>query len=398
MLKKAVKSKIIKGVLGGMVLLIVITTMVLIASGTLKSKKYLDPWKKDYSNKFKDPRIQLISNGILAANSHNMQPWKIKLDDKNPMIFYLYADDNKLTKEVDPFARQTMISQGTFLTYVKVCGEKHGYATYIELFPNGEYDEENLAKSMREKPVARITLNKTKTENNNLYDHMFLSDTNRDAYKDIKLNDNEINLLKSIGEGGSCQIKIYQDKDNVEKLGEYALQGAKIEAAIPRVSKETSKIFRKNEYEKNKIPIGFSLDGQGVTGTKKEVMQALITIIPSLNNEKSSGESFIKSTKNSIDHTQTYVMMITKGNSRKEQVISGMYYSELILKAHSFGIVMQPVSQVLEEYPEMKEAYNKIHSEYVEKGNIIQMLMRVGKPTKEFPLTMRQDVMEFISE
>ena len=55
-----------------------------------------------------------------------MQPWKIKLD-ADKYVFYLFANSSRLTTEVDYFARQTMVTQDTFLQYVKVAGEKLGY-------------------------------------------------------------------------------------------------------------------------------------------------------------------------------------------------------------------------------------------------------------------------------
>lgn len=89
-------------------------------------------------------------------------------------------------------------------------------------------------------------------------------------------------------------------------------------------------------------------------------------------------------------------MIITKDNSRLQQVKSGMLYSKLVLTAHSLGYVVQPPSQVLEEYPEMKEQYNKIHSDYASKGSTIQMFFRIGKPTQQFPQSMRRDVMDLV--
>ena len=64
------------------------------------------------------------------------------------MVFYLYADSSRMTKEVDPYARQMMISQGTFLEYVAVAGASEGWKADISLFPNGTYDESHLASSM----------------------------------------------------------------------------------------------------------------------------------------------------------------------------------------------------------------------------------------------------------
>ncbi|MDF2610881.1 MAG: hypothetical protein K0R92_2355, partial [Lachnospiraceae bacterium] len=40
--------------------------------------------------------------------------------------------------------------------------------------------------------------------------------------------------------------------------------------------------------------------------------------------------------------------------------------------------------------------YTSIHKDYAMDGSTIQMLLRLGQPTKDVPLSMRQDVMEII--
>ena len=376
-------------------ILLVAVISIFIASGVFSKAQYLEPWQKSYSDKFDDPRIKLAAHGLLAANGHNMQPWKIKLDsDKN--VFYLYADSERLTKEVDPYARQTMVTQGTFLEYVRVAGEKLGYKTDINLFPDGEYDEQNLEESMKTKPVAKITLTKTEPQSNSLYDYMFLPDTNRGAYKNQELTPEEMRQLLAINTDSDMALEIFQDETNKNNLGQYAIEGAIIESGIHRINEEFAKIFRANEYQKNKYRYGFSVEGQGTIGIMKHVMQGLITLFPSMNNEKASANLYVKSTQTAVDNTPAYAMIITKDNSRTQQVKSGMLYSRLVLTAHSLGLVMQPPSQVLEEYPEMNEQYTKIHESYAPNGGTIQMFFRIGQPTQEFPNSMRRDVMDLI--
>jgi hypothetical protein len=75
-----------------------------------------------------------------------------------------------------------------------------------------------------------------------------------------------------------------------------------------------------------------------------------------------------------------------------------MLYSRLILEAHCNGLAMQPLSQSQEEYPEMSEVYKNIHKDYAPEGGTIQMLVRVGKPEKGTPQSMRQDVMDLINK
>jgi hypothetical protein len=377
-------------------LLIIAFVSLFIISGIFKQPKYLEPWQKNYSQKFDDPRIRLVAHGLLSANGHNMQPWKIRLDRENPMVFYLYADSERLTSEVDPFARQMMATQGTFLEYVNIAGDELGYQTAIELFPEGDYNEQNLSESMKTKPVAKITLTKTNPKSSPLYDFMFLPDTNRAAYQPTKLTSEQINQLENINVDAGLSMKIFQDKENMNKLNGYAMQGANIEAGVSRVMKESEIIFRANEYQKNKYRYGFSVEGQGTSGIMRHLMQGLVTLFPSMNSGKAASDMFIQSTRTSVDSTPAYALIITKDNDRSSQVKSGMIYSKLILTAHRLGFVMQPLSQVLEEYPEMKEPYSSIHRDYASDGGTIQMLVRLGKPIKEVPQSMRRDVMDLI--
>jgi hypothetical protein len=52
---------------------------------------------------------------------------------------------------------------------------------------------------------------------------------------------------------------------------------------------------------------------------------------------------------------------------------------------------MQPLSQVLQEYPTMAGPYAAIHAKYAPGGHTIQMLVRIGTATTQYPVTMRRD-------
>ncbi|GIP23598.1 hypothetical protein [Paenibacillus sp. J22TS3] len=398
MINKAVNNKML------MILIIILSVaaicmaVLFITSGIFAPSRYLEPWNKSYSKQFGDPRVKLVSHGILAANGHNMQPWKVVLDPKDHMVFRLYADAKRLTPEVDPFARQTMVSQGTFLEYIRIAGAELGYKTTIALFPEGEYDERDLKASMSAKPVAKITLAKAPPQENPLYPFMYLPDTNREPYEATPLSPGQADALQRARQEAGVALHIFQDSSNVERLGQYAVTGAAIEAGVHRINEESRRIFRGNEYEKNRYRYGFSLEGQGTTGFMKHMMQGLITIFPFLNNEQASSDMIIRSTQAAAGHTPAYAMILTEGNSRTQQVLAGMLYSRLILSAHSLGLVMQPVSQVLEEYPEMERQYYSIHRDYAARGGTIQMLVRVGAPTKSAAPTMRRDALDFLTQ
>jgi len=386
---------LIMGALGA--LAVVAVCVLLVVGGIFAGAAYTRPWSPSYAQGFSDPRVQLVANGELAPNGHNMQPWKVILDKTDAKVMYLYVDTDKLTPAVDPLYRQTLVSQGTFLEYMQVAGQKLGIGTSIALFPNGQYDEKNIVESMKALPVAKVTIATTQPASSGLYDYMFLADTNRESYKPDPLTSTQVSQLVKSNTDETVSVIVYQDEANLTKLGKFANAGTEIESAVHSTNVESANVFRANEYQKNQYGYGFSVEGQGTTGFMKYLLQGLITLFPSLVDEQSSMKTNIASTKNAVAHTPAYAMLLTKDNSRVSQVKAGMAYSKLVLTAHSAGLVMQPPSQVLEEYPEMATQYALIHKEYAPSGDTIQMFFRVGQPTKAFPVSIREDVMKFIS-
>ena len=314
------------------------------------------------------------------------------------MEFYLYADSTRVTKEVDLYARQMMISQGTFLEYVAVAGKKEGWGTKIKLFPDGGYDENNLAHNMDTLPVAKITLVKTQPQDTQLYDALYLPDTNREPYQAKELSTSQVSGLESLSDATGISVMVYQEQDMLSRIGEYALQSAQIEAVVSRVMEESNVIFRANEYQKNQYCYGYSVEGQGASGFMKHILQGILTIFPSLNSGEAASRNFISYTRTSVDSTPAYAMIITQNNSREVQVESGMPYSRLVLTGHTLGLVMQPLSQALEEYPEMNNLYTEFKQAYALDSGTVQMLFRVGYLTKGTPLSMRRDAMNFIAK
>ena len=396
-MKRKAAFKIAAIILAGIAgVCLVLWSVLFTISGGFMKQTYLEPWSKDYAAKYADPRVSLAAGGLLAASNHNMQPWKIRLDKGDPMAFYLYADSSRMTKEVDPRARQMMISQGTFLEYVAVAGEKEGWNAAIALFPDGAYDESQLAQSMDRKPVAKITLSKAQAKSSPLYDALFLPDTNREAYRAERLSSSQVSALEALSNGSSVAVRVYQGRPDLDKIGGYAMQSAEIEAGVARVMEESDAIFRANESQKNKYRYGYSVEGQGTSGLMKPVLQGLLTVFPSLNSGGAASQNFISYTRASVDGTPAYAMIVTPANSRFAQVESGMLYSRLVLTGHTLGLAMQPLSQTLEEYPEMKAPYTGFRQAYAPGGGTVQMLFRLGRPAKDTPLSMRRDVTDLI--
>ncbi len=344
---------------------------------------YYKPWQLDYYKQFDDIRVQVVAHGLLAPNAHNTQPWIVKLDKDNSDVFELYADPERLLPETDPPARQITISQGTFLETAKIAASHLGYDFKLDLFPKGEYGQSGFGTDMQEKPIARVSLEKNLSTIDNLqkvepmYDEIFERVTNRRAYYGDPLNDEETSVLLSLNDNPNLTLAFFTDKKSLEKIRSLTVGGVKVEATIEQTMRETERLFRDSEKEKKEHRDGITMMSGGLSGFKLQMVQFFSNLFP-LGWEK-MGDIWIKSETRNINSAPSFAMIISNNNSRTTQVETGMLFSRFQLQASQMGISMQPLSQVLQEYPEMAELYQNIHEEFVENGKTIQMLVRMGR-------------------
>ena len=371
-------------------------TVVLAVGGIFVPATYLQPWAATYHQQFTDPRMQVVAHAVLAPSGHNMQPWTIRLDETDDDALYLYADPTRLTPAVDPLARQTLVTQGAFLAYLDVAAAHLGYRTSIELFPNGAYDEDLLEQSMSAVPVARVTLSEDPSASTDDYAALFMSDTNRSPYTAAPLTDDEITALLALEDAPTTTLELFSDGQDIATLGELAVEGTLIETEYLAATEESNAVFHSTEQAKNDARSGFAVEGQGTSGFMKYLLQGAITLVPSLNDDAAAAKNAIAMTASGVDHTAAYVLISTEGNTRTEQVEAGMLYAHLSLRARTLGLVMQPLSQALQEYPPMAAPYAAIHSEYAPGGSTIQMMIRIGTATTDYPTTMRRDANDLV--
>ncbi|MEO1798372.1 MAG: hypothetical protein AAFR53_15380 [Pseudomonadota bacterium] len=73
-----------------------------------------------------------------------------------------------------------------------------------------------------------------------------------------------------------------------------------------------------------------------------------------------------------------YVWISTPGNTREDQLATGAHWVRVNLAATAEGLGFQPLSQALQEYPEMAALYDEVHARLAPEGGTVQMLCRLG--------------------
>lgn len=329
-----------------------------------------------------DIRFAVLSYAILAPNPHNTQAWLIELKDE--LNFDLYVDKERTLPKTDPVFRQIHVGQGTFLENLNLAALNFGYKTIIKYFPKGEYSN-NVIEN---KPVASIQLIK---ENNivkdELFDQIVLRQSNKREYSNEKVPLKKLKILENQIKAEleeNFSLNITSKKEDLTNLRKIAINGMKIETGNHDRNMETIKMFRFNEQEINKYKDGFGLAQSGVSGVKKFMIENLFLSRDSAEKDPTSfGKEAISVTQKQVNSTNTFAWLSTKNNTRLDQVKIGRAYERINLLATSLGLVIHPISQVLQEYSDM----NNLQKEFLEylnvpQNNTVQMFFRIGIASK----------------
>jgi nitroreductase len=93
-----------------------------------------------------------------------------------------------------------------------------------------------------------------------------------------------------------------------------------------------------------------------------------------------------------LERTSSYLWISTPANARADQVSAGRAYVRMNLAATAGGIAVHPVSQALQEFPEVAGELDDLHRRLgIAAPARVQMLARIGyapaaEPTVRWPL------------
>lgn len=340
--------------------------------------KVFEPWQhagKGYG----DPRLDALAYAILAPNPHNRQPWQVNLVGKNDVE--LYCDLEKRLPHTDPYDRQITIGLGCFTELFVLAANNLGYNVDVDSFPDGDQQPR-----LNNTPIARLSLSKSE---NIKSDPLFSQVFNRRSSKVIFDTNKSISAANMSSLLSGLSAKGTNDITTVKQIRDISYRGLDIEMKTPHTLKESVDLMRIGRAEIEANP-----DGISMSGAPMELMNnvGIMTREGMRNPNNSMNTQALAMFKEKFDSSMGYVWIETQTNTRKQQLQAGRDYVRLNLQATSLNIGMQPVSQTLQEFPEMSEQYDKIHQLLgVKRPNRIQMLARIGycplvEPSPRWPM------------
>ncbi|MEP3639753.1 MAG: twin-arginine translocation pathway signal protein [Paracoccaceae bacterium] len=327
----------------------------------------LKPWTN--AGQYEDPRMRALSYAILAPNPHNRQPWIVDLN--TPDLVELYVDPDRLLPHTDPFSRQIVVGLGCFLELMTLAAAKEGYRVSLSLFPDGE-DANGL--DQRRVAVARFEQIDVQAESA-LFDHVLARRSLKDPYDTTQpVSQEALDTLVAAVTRGSA-VAASNEEALVQDLRELTTDALEIEIKTPRTYKESVDLFRIGYREVDANP-----DGIAFTGARFEALRltGLFSRKDAMDENSVTYKAGLDLERNSAQSGMAYIWLNTQGNSRTEQIMAGRDWVRLNLAATAIGLGVHPMSQALQEFPEMSALFDKAHQILAPGGGVVQMLGRLG--------------------
>lgn len=319
-----------------------------------------------------DPRVRAIAFALLAPNPHNKQPWMVDLREAGAATFYINRE--RLLPETDPPSRQIMIGCGAFLALLEMAAAEQGFKTNVTLFPNGPWADGQVGET----PLARITFEQGQTVKTPLFTQVFNRQTNRGNYSGNAVTETEAGQIADAIAGSGVTLNYTPDPDKCALLANLARRAWEIEIDTDRTYKESVDVMRITGDDIALHRDGISLHGPFFWWASKTGLFTRENAMLPENRvrAKQSSEGWFSTTK-------SYAWIVSATNTREDQIAAGRAYLMASLKATELGLAQHPLSQALQEFPEMAGPYAEIKQILgVPATSTVQMFYRIGRASR----------------
>lgn len=326
---------------------------------------------------YADPRLNALSYAILAPNPHNLQPWMAELRGVDEVL--IHRDPERGLPETDPFDRQITIGFGCFIEQMAIAATMEGFATKVDAFPEGDGPG---------RPVARVRFIPGAAPDP-LAAHMLDRRSCKEPFDMARpVAWERIDALDRAIGGAGLRLDGSVDESEVAALRNLIWSGWQIEAFTPRTLAESIDLLRVGRPEIEANPDGIDLQSPFLEVLRRTGMLSRESLLDT----RSAGfEGTSQAFRETFEATPAFVWIATPGNGREEQIEAGRAWLRVNLATTGAGLSLHPVSQVLQEYPEMAELRERAQGLLGKPGETVQMLGRLGygpdvPPAPRWPL------------
>lgn len=313
----------------------------------------LAPWAA--AGGYDDPRLNALSWALLAPNPHNLQPWQAEV--VGPDRLRIWREAGRILPHTDPHERQITIGMGCFLELMVMAAGAGGHAVDLDLYPEGP-----------DGPVAEARFHPGAGTADPLFRHAPDRRSCKEPYADTPIPAEAVARLSPLA-------RIHTDPDLVAALRALTWEAFRIEVRTPRTWLESVELTRVGRRAIEAAPDGISLSGPMMEALN---LFGLLSPQAQADPQGQAVRTALQRYDTMLAATPAFAVLVTPGNSRLDQIGAGQDWLRLNLATTALGLSLHPVSQALQEYPEMAGPHARAHALLAGPGETVQMLGRLG--------------------
>jgi hypothetical protein len=317
---------------------------------------------------------KIIYYGSLAGNSHNTQPWIVKI--KSDTQFEIHADFSRKLHIVDDSARGLYISLGAFIENCVIAAKAYGYDAQVTY----------TAEKNSDRRAAAITLAAASKSAFDLSE-LELRRTLRTPFSKKPITSSHLKAL--LGNENDTHY-FAAGSSEAEYIAANSLLAYSQQSRDPKAAEELAKWIRFSNSDVKAKRDGLTTAGMGIDGIAGFFVSNFMK--PEDSKENSFIEQGIKKAEAQLSNYAGFIVIAQSADTPAGWMQTGRIYERINIRCRSMMIGCHPINALIEEDNYEREAAKSIPV----KGSI-QMIVRIGY-VDSYPeaVSVRRDINEII--
>lgn len=316
--------------------------------------------------------LDIVGQARWAQNAHDMQSWRLTPSPGNPETLWIRLDSDRLLPRTDPPSRQLLISVGCFLAAAKEAAAARGLELTWTLFPDGVWTPDQPARE----PVAALSKAPAPRASAPESPDALSAPTVKYRVAPLVFPQGFFDSQEIRYSGKGVRFEWILDPGRLDRIKRIARAAFALEMSVPRTLDESYVNTRFTASQRRRRPWGITLL-PNFPAWVVPLVDAWEAVFPQ--SRRDYATTSIKLFSAALDSSKAILVVATLGNSPGLQVETGVRLQELWMEVLSEGGSLLPLSQALQEYPEMEELHGEIDRGVSRPGETVQMLLSLGK-------------------
>jgi hypothetical protein len=317
-----------------------------------------------------------LSYAAAAPSPLNTQPWRVSLPSS--LRAEIFIEPPRLLPKLDPRSHQAIISIGAFIENFDLASRQIGFIPDITYFPSGWPEPRLDFKD----PVARLDL----TWNENLLEDPLFGQissrrSDRRTYKKTEISPDRFGILTSSFDAEPAPISLgYTTHGSLkDEIAGYLVKAMEIELSDHARFRETMAWMRSPAESSERRATGLTFSQLGMSSISGWYARLMVRLRNRSGKDEILKRTLISLTRKQAHSAAAFGWITTKENHRIGQVRAGRAYERVHLSATSIGLSLQPMTQIIRDYEDMKDLRKNFHGILgIPETHTIQMFFRLG--------------------